>query len=241
MSLSHGPFHPDELGGPDAGVPTSEQADATAAARELEAALSTEGIHPSREFVSRVMQSLESEPAPRAGGFLAGLLAHPNLGAFRGSLRGAWAVASGGAGRTMAARGVAMAYVLAVVLIGASLTGAAAIATAGALGLLDNDASPAIIEPSPSPSPSPTLAPTPSTPDPSTSPEPSERTEPSGSGEPEPSNDSSPSPAATAPSARPTASPAGPSPSPSHDDSSSPDPSDTPRPADSPKPSESPH
>src|SRR3989304_5858055 len=81
----------------------------------------------------------------------------------------------------------------AVGLIGASLTGVAAIGTGGALGLLspDQTPSPAIIEPSPSPSPSPsptpspTLAPTPSTPDPSGSPEPSGSAEPSGSLKPD--------------------------------------------------------
>jgi hypothetical protein len=233
MSLSHGPFHPDELGGPDAGASSADLADATAAARKLETALSAEGIHPSPEFVTRVMESLASEPAPRPGGFLAGLLARPSLGAFLGSIRGAWAVASGGAGRPMAARGMAMAYVLAVVLIGASLTGVAAIGTAGALGLLD-DASPSFVEPSPSPSPSPspipspspTLAPTPSTPDPSGSPEPSESAEPSGSLKPD----------ATPSSGVPTASPSA-----SDDSGSSPDPSDSADPSDTPKPSETPH
>lgn len=238
MSLSHGPFHPNELGGPDAGASSADLADATAAARELEAALSTEGIHPSPEFVTRVMESLASEPAPRAGGFLAGLLASPSLGAFVGSIRGAWAVASGGAGRPMAARGMAMGYVLAVVLIGASLTGVAAIGTAGALGLLSptQTPSPAIIEPSPSPSPSPIPSASP-TPDASGSPEPSETIGP----------DDTAVPGATS-SSNGTGS-AGPSQSPGPSDdheTASPGASDdsdsrSPRPSDSPKPSETPH
>ena len=232
MSLSHGRFHPDELGGPDADASSADLADATVAARALEAALSAEGIHPSPDFVTRVMESLASEPAPRAGGFLAGLLAGPSLGAFVGSVRGAWAVAAGGAGRPIAARGMAMAYVLAVVLIGASLTGVAAIGAAGALGLLspDQTPSPAIVEPSPSPSPSPssspTLAPTPSTPDPSGSPEPSESAEPSGSLKPDAT------PSSGVPSASPDA---------SDDDGSPPEPSDSPDPSATPKPSETPH
>lgn len=228
MSLSHGPFHPNELGGPDAGASSADMADATVAARALEAALSAEGIHPSPEFVTRVMESLASEPAPRAGGFLAGLLAGPSLGAFVGSVRAAWAVASGGAGRPMAARGMAMTYVLAVVLIGASLTGVAAIGTAGALGLLspDQTPSPAIIEPSPSPSPSPSLAPTPSTPDPSGAPEPSQSAEPSGSLKPDAT------PSSGVPSASPDA---------SDGEGSSPEPSDSPDPSATPEPSETPH
>jgi hypothetical protein len=118
------------------------------------------------------MARLADEPAPGPVGYLvpvrrlglAGLLA---------SIRQAWAFAGRGS-RPFAVRATALAYILAVVLAGTSLTGLAAYGFAGAVGLLGPDRTPAptspaespgpIAEPSPpreaSPTPSPTIGPT---------------------------------------------------------------------------------
>ncbi len=176
-------------------------------------------------------------------GFLAAFRAHPGLAGFVASVRDAWTVVSGGPGRPAGARGLAFAYVLAVVIVGTSLTGVAAYGTAGALGFLDGDRSPSPAVLTPSPEPSPSAPPEPSlTPAPSLSDAPIESVEPSESAEPESSDDGSPSPGASSP-AGPSASPKASddhdeSPSPSADDDSSAEPSRTPRPSDTPKPSD---
>ena len=164
----------------------------------------------------------------------------------RASVRDAWTVASGGPGRPAGSRGLALAYVLAVLVLGTSLTGVAAYGTAGALGFLDDDRSPspAVVAPSPEPSLSPLLEPS-RTPEASTGPEPSVSVEPSESAEPESSRRrlaDAPSRArrtAPRPHRRHPTTHGGSSPSPSDDDHSSPKPSRTPRPSDSPNPSES--
>ncbi len=244
MNQSQGSFRPNEIAGADQLPNDAELATAWSMARELEASRPPETIGPSAPFVDRVMAAVALEPAPRRAGFLAELRARPGLAGFAASVREAWTVASGGPGRPAGARGLALAYVLAVAVIGASLTGVGVYGAAGALGLLDGDRSPtpAVATPSPSPSPSPEPS---RTPDVSTSPEPSESAEPSGTLEPEPSDDGSPSPDATiapVPTGSPAAKtpiPVDPTPSPSASDDhggSSPEPSDTPRPSDSPKP-----
>ncbi|MBI3745529.1 MAG: hypothetical protein HY264_03215, partial [Chloroflexi bacterium] len=182
MSTSPGSFRPDELAGSDADIADVERAGSYAAARELEQALTADGVHPSAGFADRVMAAIALEPAPRPTGFLAPLRARHSLAGVVASVRAAWIVASGGGGRPARARGLALAYVLAVMLIGASLTGVAAFGTAGAIGFFAPDHS-ASASPSPSPSllaPEPTASPDGSS-DASASPEPSESAEPSGS------------------------------------------------------------
>jgi hypothetical protein len=243
MSQAPGSFRPSELADADAAPSDAELATAWSMARELEAVLPPETIGPSPSFADAVMAAVALEPAPRRAGFLAVFRARPGLAGLVTSVRDAWTVASGGPGRSAGSRGLALAYVLAVVIVGTSLTGFAAYGAAGALGFLeDRSPSPSVVAPSPSPSASPEPS---RTPDASASPRPIGSAEPSESIEPEPSDDGSPSPGASSsagPSASPTASDDhdDSSPSPSHDDDSSPEPSRTPRPSETPKPSESP-
>ena len=175
MTTNQGSFRPDELAGSDADIPDAERAEAYAAARELEQALSTAGVHTPTGFTDRVMSAVALEPVPRPTGFLAPLRARHSLAGVFASVRVAWSVAAG-SGRPAAARGLAMAYVLAIVVIGASLTGAAAVGAAGAIGILTPDHSPrpsvVLQEPTSSPEPS------------SESSEPAESSEPPGTIEP---------------------------------------------------------
>jgi uncharacterized membrane protein YgcG len=116
------------------------------------------------DFSDRVMGALADEPTPGATGFLVPLRRRGLPAGLVESVRQAWA--SVGSGRPMLGRSAALAYVLAVVIAGVSLTGAVTIGPAGALGLLGG--------PSPSPTPSvlqPTVAP-PSVPPPSIPPAP---------------------------------------------------------------------
>lgn len=255
MSQLPGAFHPRELEAADAQPSDADLATAWTAARELEAALPHDPLIPSAGFADRVMAAVALEPAPRPAGFLAAFRARPGLAGLVASVREAWTVASAGVGRPVGVRGLALAYVLAIAVLGTSLTGLAAVGAAGALGLLDD-------APSPAPSVQPTVAPsvlpsaTPS-PDPSGSPaaspevsgspaptgtaEPSQSVEPAESEEPDASDDGG----AASPAASPDDSPepsddGGASPSPSFDDDSA-EPSDTPRPSDTPKPSQTPH
>jgi hypothetical protein len=246
MSQTPGSFRPSELDGSEQRAGDADLAGAYAIARELEASLPSESIGPSADFTDRVMAAVALEPAPRAAGFLAALRARPGLAGLATSVRAAWAVVGGGPGRPMRARGFALAYVLAVLVIGTSLTGVAAYGAAGALGLFDADASPTpsvqetvapSTTPAPSASPSPTVTPSPSpteSVEPTKSVEPSESVEPSGSSEPEESDDhGGDSPGASDDGAS--------SPEPSLDDESAAEPSDTPRPSDTPKPSQTPN
>lgn len=181
------PLHPDELSG-DA-VSAQELGGALEAARSLEATAVAPPVRPSSDFADRVMARLEGEPTPGATGYLAPLR-RLGLGGLVASVRQAWAVV-GLASRPLGVRATALAYVLAVVLIGSSITGLAAFGTAGALGLLDGpDASPSptlpvespgpVVEPSPTTEPAPTAVP---------SLEPSEDPSATGSLEPEESDD----------------------------------------------------
>jgi hypothetical protein len=192
-------FRPDELSGSDDHLSDADLAAAYTAARELEAALSQEALPVSPGFADRVMAAIAVEPPPRAAGFLAGLRAHPGIPALLGSVREAWAVAARGVGRPVLARGLGLAYVLAIVVIGASLTGAAAYGTAGALGILggyrtpEPSATEPFLTPGPSESPeaSGTAEPSDSI-EPSESPGSSESAGPSESVEPSGSPESSP-------------------------------------------------
>jgi len=250
MSINSGSFRPDELAGSDADIADAERAGSYAAARELEQALSSEGVHPSAGFADRVMAAVALEPAPRPTGFLAPLRDRHSLAGVVASVRSAWVVASSGVGRPVRARGLALAYVLAVMLVGASLTGVAAFGTAGAMGFFtpDNSPSPSILTPGPTPSPEgssdASSSPEPNeSAEPSGSPDASESAEPSGSSQP---GDSSHSGATSSPPASnggstvaPSDDHGGASPSPgSGDGSGGSGSSQSPRPSDTPKPSD---
>jgi len=214
------PLHPDELSG-DA-VSAQELGGALEAARALEAAAVAPLVHTSAAFADGVMARLEGEPTPGALGYLAPLR-RLGLGGLAASLRQAWAVVGLGT-RPLGVRATALAYVLAVVLIGSSITGLAAYGTAGALGLFEGpDASPSptlpVESPGPMNEPSPTTQP-PSTPTPS--PEPSEEPSATQSSEPEESDDDHGGAGAT--------------PRETDDDHDS----ETPQPSKTPKPSETP-
>ncbi len=250
MSQRPGSFRPSELDGADQPLGDAELAGALSMARELEASLPGDLSGPSAAFGDRVMVAIALEPAPRPAGFLAVLRARPGLAGLTASVREAWAVVAGGPGRPMRARGLALAYVFAILVIGTSLTGVAAYGAAGALGLFDDDASPIptvqeTVAPSPTPAPieTPTVSPSPS-PTPTESTEPTESQEPDGSTEPQESDDHGGATPAATPDESPDESDddggSSPAPSQESDDSSS-EPSDTPRPSDTPKPSQTPN
>lgn len=145
-------FDPSELripGEPE--MPSAERADALVAARELER-VTAEGICPTDGFEDRVMAAIASEPAPRLvmrpGSAVRGGVA----GAFLIAVRDAWGVATG-AGRPVAVRAQAMAFVLLVVVAAGTLTSAAAVGVGGLLNG-DRDSAPTV-------EPETTLAPTP--------------------------------------------------------------------------------
>jgi hypothetical protein len=183
MSMNPGSFRPEELTGADGRMTDAERAESYSAARELEQAIRSEQFHASAGFTNRVMAAVAIEPAPRPAGFLAPLLARHSLAGVVASVRTAWSIALNGAGRPVGARGLALAYVLAVLLIGVSLTSAAAYGAAGAMGLLvpDGTPRPSLVAPGP------TQAPDAS----------SEASEPSGSEEPSESVEASESPEAS--------------------------------------------
>jgi hypothetical protein len=260
MSGQPGRFRPDELSDPDRQITPAEQAAALAAARELEQSLPADAVRPSTDFGERVMAALASEPTPRPVGFLTRLHLRPGIVGLIASVREAWSVAARGAGRPIASRGMALAYVLAIAVLGLSLTGVAAIGTAGALGLLSPDRSPASSITSPEPLTSPSVTPPSSVSQPTDSEAPGETAEPSES--PGASESDGPDGAGggsgTSPVATPTHWPEDEasgspkptwsndhsgdgSPAPSEDAGGSSWPGSSPRPTDSPRPSETPH
>jgi hypothetical protein len=210
-------LHPDELSG-DA-VSAQELGGALEAARALETAAVASPVRASADFTDRVMARLQAEPTPGAVGYLTPLRRF-GLGGLVASLRQAWAVAARGS-RSFGVRATALAYVLAVVLIGTSMTGLAAYGTAGALGLLDGpDASPSPTLPLESPGPM-------VEPSPTTEPSPSPSTEPT----PEPSATESMEPAESDDHGGAGATPRESS---DDDDAETPDPSKTPKPSETP-------
>jgi uncharacterized membrane protein YgcG len=166
--------HPDELGEAEG----MDVQDALRVGNRLVEAMDDVPMPTDEEFVDNVMAALADEPTPGTTGFLVPMRRSGILGGFRQSFRQAWA--SVGAGRPIVGRSAALAYVLAVVIAGVSLTGAAALGTAGALGLFN--ATPTN-SPTPPP-PAPTVAP------PSVAPSPSENA-------PEPTVGPMPSPTET--------------------------------------------
>jgi hypothetical protein len=136
------------------------------------------------DLSDRIMAALATEPTPSTTGFLLPLRRRGFLRGVVASFRQASA-ATRGAGRPLVGRAAALAYVLVLAVAGISVSGAATLGAAGALGLLGPSATesapppppptPApptqLSQPSPPPTPGPTLdaAPTP-TPSPSESP-----------------------------------------------------------------------
>ena len=231
MTAGPGSYRPAEADGADTAIRDSELAEAYAAARQLERAMPADPMTRSGDFVDRVMAAVAMEPAPRAGGFLGAFTAHPGPATFR-------------------IRATALVYVLAMLVAAVSLTGVAAIGTAGALGWFQRDGSqePSGLVTSPEPSPSDEIRPS-GSPEPSESAEPSESVEPSESSGPGDSLEPGESPRPTS-SRAPSASPfpgasddngESPSPSSSDDSGGSGTQSDSPGPSDTPKPSETPH
>jgi hypothetical protein len=176
-------FQPSELQ-PEVGPGPSdtELADATAAARDLEALAVLDTIVPSVGFDDRVMAAIEVEAPVRLvitsgrtlrGGMLAGFLV---------SFRDAWRVAAA-PGRPFAVRAQALAFVLIAVVALGSLTTVAAV---GAATFLSS-------APGPSPTPTVTVAPT-TGPVPSASPDPVASPTPTASG----TDDDAASPSGTA-------------------------------------------
>jgi hypothetical protein len=176
--------------GADADLGQAELGQALSAARAIEAALSEPEPITAPDLADRIMAAVAREPAPHALGILRALRRRPGLGGFIDSLRVAWDRAFRGAGRPIGLRAGAFAYVAAVAVLALSLSGVAAVTTAGALGLFGPPASQrpdATVGP-PTTGPLETPGPTDErSAEPSESPEPSESAEPSES--PEPSDD----------------------------------------------------
>ena len=149
--------HPDELGEADG----MDVQDALRVGNRLIEAMDDVPMPTREDFVDNVMAALADEPTPGTTGFLVPLRRRGILGGFRDSVRQAWA--SVGAGRPMVGRSAALAYVLAVAVAGLSLTGAAALGTAGALGMFDAAPTNSPTPPPPAPTVAPpTVAPSPS-------------------------------------------------------------------------------
>lgn len=149
----HRPFDPSEL---DAASP-AELDDALTTAAWLEGSMLDAPVHPSPDFSDRVMAVLASEPTPAPAGFLSPVRRRGFVQGFAASVREAWASAFTG-GRPPLARASALAYVLAVVIVGTALAGAATIGVGSALGIIG---------------PSATQTPAPTTPAPTVTVEPS--------------------------------------------------------------------
>lgn len=245
MSLTPGSFRPEEIGDAPTTIRDGELAAAYAAARSLEQAMPIDHVRPSFDFSDHVMAAVAVEPAPRAAGFLASVMARPGPRSLVASVREAWATAAGASGRPFGVRAAALAYVFVVLIAAVSVTGAAALGTAGAFGLLSEDrtAVPTEVVAPPSTEPSDSA-------EPSGSPEPSESAEPSESPGVAESTELGETPTSkpvggtgTTPQSTPSGDHGGdvsPSPSDDHGGSESGSPTDSPRPSDTPKPSETP-
>lgn len=137
-----------------------ELTDALMAAGWLDDSGSDAPATSSGAFSDRVMAALADEPTPSTVGFLVPVRRFGLIGGFSASVRQAWA--SVGGGRPVLARAAAFAYVLAVAIAGLSLTGAATIGVAGALGVIgpSSTETPAPTAPLPTIAPAPSLTPT---------------------------------------------------------------------------------
>lgn len=121
---------PDELGD----AQEMDVDDALRVASRLLDSVDDQPVTTSEGFTDDVMAALATEPTPGTTGFLVPLRRLGPLAGFRESIR--QARASIGSGRPILGRTAALAYVLAVAIAGLSLTGAATLGAAGALGLL---------------------------------------------------------------------------------------------------------
>ena len=180
------PFRPGELDGLGDQARPDEVADAVRLAQLIERTVTVDDVRPTADFADRVMAALATEPTPRRS----------RLAAFAIAIGAAWQTATS-ANRPPLVRARAVAILLAVVVLAASLGGAASLAAAGAYQLLrPNPSTGPVISPLPGPSARPSASPTPA---PSLEPRPS----------PSPATDpSAPPSAATEPvdTAEPTAS-----------------------------------
>lgn len=228
------PIRPDELDEAGSAYDGASGSDALRMARELESASILDPVQPGAGFVDSVMAAIEQEPAPDAALAIVGPIRRRGPRGIVESVRAAIAMITLGAGRPLAARAMALAYLVAVGALVLGLSGGAAVGAAGVLGLLEDrgpEPTPIVL---PSPSRSPDASGDLSTRGPSASP--SGSTVPSES--PEASDDPTASPSGSpGASARPTRSP---SPSPSADESESPGPSETPEASGTPKASDTP-
>jgi hypothetical protein len=242
------PFGPDELDGVD-GIRPDELAAEARLARDLEGLAARGGVMPSSDFTDRVMGAVAAEPVPAPVIAAGNALRHGAALGFLASIRDSFRVAFGG-GFPVAAR----AQALALVLVVTGVVAGSGLATAGAVGLLDDRGSPSpapsAAAPSPSGLPSTTPMPTdtpdatfgtpsPSaTPPPSAAPTESEATESEhpdetddGGASSGTESDRTPAPTRKAsPTARPTASPTDEPDDP--DETGTPEPTDTPDPGD---------
>lgn len=142
-------LHPDELGEAEG----MDLQDAMRVGNRLVESMDDVPAHADIEFADQVMAALADEPTPGTTAFLLPLRRRGLLGGFRDSVRQAWA--SVGAGRPIAGRTAALAYVLAILIAGVSLTGAATLGAAGALGLMNAAPSESPTPPPPAPTPVP--------------------------------------------------------------------------------------
>jgi hypothetical protein len=171
------PFGPGELGGVP-GIAPDELAGEAAVARELEAFADRTRGGPTGDFVDRVMTAVTAEPmaAPAKAAGIA--LRRGAFGAFLASLGDAWRVTTR-PGFPMAVR----AQALALVLLVAGLAAGSGLATAGAIGLLDDDRGgpsphPSLLAPAVDTDVPSVVEPTPVATSEDTSPEPSQTAEP---------------------------------------------------------------
>lgn len=165
------PFRPDELTGSDQPADSAELAAASEVARLIERRLGTDGVRPTPGFSERVMAAVAAQPAPRRS----------RLAILAGALRMTWQTALS-ANRPPLVRARALAIVLAALVALGSIGGAATLAAAGALNLLQPHPTVApLVIPHPQPSHSPEPA---QTQDPRRSPEPSQAVGPAETPEP---------------------------------------------------------
>ena len=152
------PFGADELDGVT-GIRPDELAAETRVARDLEGASARGGVKPSAGFTDRVMGAVAAEPVPAPVIAAGSALRHGAALGFLASIRDSFRVAFG-RGFPVAVR----AQALALVLVVTGVVAGSGLATAGAIGLLDDRGSPSpapsVAAPSPSELPSATPAPT---------------------------------------------------------------------------------
>jgi hypothetical protein len=142
------PFGADELHGVT-GIRPEELAAETRVARDLEGVSARGGMRPSAGFTDRVMGAVAAEPVPAPVIAAGSALRHGAALGFLASIRDSFRVAFG--------RGfpvVVRAQALALVLVVTGVVAGSGLATAGAIGLLDDRGSPSPVPSVAAPSPS---------------------------------------------------------------------------------------